>query len=260
MYIFYYCCSVAKSCLTSLQPHARQHSRRFLSPTISQSLPKFMSTNMNMLVMPSNHRILCRPLLLLPTISSSITLSSCLQSFPASGSLPMSQLFASSGQSIGALASASVLPVNMKDSFPLGLTGINTCFIYLNILYKYTHTRAHTYTHNIHIHTCIHTTHTYTHIYTHTRIHINVYTHVYTQYIYKHIYIYITIHTHIYTQYIYIHTEIYTRTQIYTHTEIHTYTHIYAHTHVYIYIYVAFTVNCYFVNIFLIGQEPLIGE
>ena len=59
-----------------------------------------------------------------PTISSSvITFSSCLQSFPASGSFPMSQFFASSGQSIGVSASASVLPMNIQDWFPLVLTG-----------------------------------------------------------------------------------------------------------------------------------------
>ena len=50
--------------------------------------------------------------------------SSCLQSFPASGSFPMSQLFSSGGQSTGASASASVLPVNIQDWFPLGLTGL----------------------------------------------------------------------------------------------------------------------------------------
>ena len=58
-----------------------------------------------------------------PTISSSVTLFSfCLQSFPALGSFPVSQLFASGGQSIG--ASASVLPVNIQGWFPLGLTGL----------------------------------------------------------------------------------------------------------------------------------------
>ena len=61
-----------------------------------------------------------------PTISSSVVpFSSCLQSFPTSGSFPMSQLFASSGQSIGASASASVLPMNIQDWFPLGGTGLN---------------------------------------------------------------------------------------------------------------------------------------
>ena len=58
------------------------------------------------------------------TISSSVTrFSFCLQSFPASGSFPMSQLFLSGGQSSGALASASVLPVNIQNWFPLGWTG-----------------------------------------------------------------------------------------------------------------------------------------
>ena len=59
-----------------------------------------------------------------PTISSSvIPLSSCPQSFPASGSSQMSQLFASGGQSIGVPASVSVLPMNIQDWFPFGWTG-----------------------------------------------------------------------------------------------------------------------------------------
>ena len=59
-----------------------------------------------------------------PTISSSvIPFSSCLQSFPASGSFPMSYFFISDGQSIGVSASASVLPMNIQDWFPLGWTG-----------------------------------------------------------------------------------------------------------------------------------------
>ena len=59
-----------------------------------------------------------------PTISSSvIPFSSCLQSFPASGSFQMSQLFASGGQRIGVSASTSVLPMNTKDWSPLGWTG-----------------------------------------------------------------------------------------------------------------------------------------
>ena len=58
------------------------------------------------------------------TISSSvIPFSSCLQSFPASGFFLMSQFFASGGQSIGISASASVLPMNIQDWFPLGWTG-----------------------------------------------------------------------------------------------------------------------------------------
>ena len=63
------------------------------------------------LVMPSNHLILCCPF------------SSHLQSFPASGSFPMSPFFASGGQSIRVSASASVLPMNIQDWFPLGWTG-----------------------------------------------------------------------------------------------------------------------------------------
>ena len=60
-----------------------------------------------------------------PTISSSITpFSSCLQSFPASGSSQMSQFFASGGQSIGVSASASALPMNIQDWFSLGLSGL----------------------------------------------------------------------------------------------------------------------------------------
>ena len=88
---------------------ARQAS---LSFTISQSLLKLMSTES---VMPSNHLILYHP-----------TFSSCPQSFPASGSFPMGQLFASGGQSIGASASASasVLPVNIQGWFPLGSTDL----------------------------------------------------------------------------------------------------------------------------------------
>ena len=58
------------------------------------------------------------------TISSSVVpFSSCLQSFPASGSFPMSQFFTSGGQSIGISASTSVLPMNIQDWFPLGWTG-----------------------------------------------------------------------------------------------------------------------------------------
>ena len=57
-----------------------------------------------------------------PTISFSVVpISSCPQSFPASGSFQMSQFFASGGQSIGASALASVLPMNIPDWFPLGL-------------------------------------------------------------------------------------------------------------------------------------------
>ena len=60
-----------------------------------------------------------------PTILSSVTpFSSCLQSFPESGSFSTSWLFASGGQSIGASASATILPMNIQCSFPLGSTGL----------------------------------------------------------------------------------------------------------------------------------------
>ena len=60
----------------------------------------------------SNHLILCHPLLLLPSI------------FPSTRIFPVSQFFTSGGQSIGASASASVLPMTIQDWFPLGLTGL----------------------------------------------------------------------------------------------------------------------------------------
>jgi len=62
-----------------------------------------------------------------PTISSSVVPFSCLQSFPESGAFQMSQFFASGDQSIGISASASVLPMNIQDWFPLG----QTCWISL---------------------------------------------------------------------------------------------------------------------------------
>ena len=62
-----------------------------------------------------------------PTISSSVVpFFSCLLSFSASGSFPVSQFFTLGGQSIGALASASVLPIIIQDWFPLGQTGLNS--------------------------------------------------------------------------------------------------------------------------------------
>ena len=60
----------------------------------------------------------------LPISSSVAPYSAFSQSFPASGSFPMSRLFASGGQSIGASTSASVLPMNIQGLFPLGLTGL----------------------------------------------------------------------------------------------------------------------------------------
>ena len=86
----------------SWRHHGLQHSL----PPLSWSLLRFMSTES---VMPSNHLILCRPLLL--------------PSFPAPGSFQMSLLFTSGGQSIGVSASASVLPMNTQDWSPSGWTG-----------------------------------------------------------------------------------------------------------------------------------------
>ena len=79
-----------------------------LSITNSQSLLKLMSIE---LVMLSNDLILCHPLLLLPSI------------FPSIRSFPVSHFFASGGQSIGISTSASALPMNIQDWFPLGWTG-----------------------------------------------------------------------------------------------------------------------------------------
>ena len=62
-----------------------------------------------------------------PSYPLSSPFSSCLQSFPISGSFPVSWLFISGGWSIGASASASVLPMNIQDWFPLGLTGLSPC-------------------------------------------------------------------------------------------------------------------------------------
>ena len=59
-----------------------------------------------------------------PTISSSVVPFSCLQAFPASGAFQMSQFFTSGGQSSGFSASTSVLPMNIQDWFPWGLTGL----------------------------------------------------------------------------------------------------------------------------------------
>ena len=93
-----FCCSVAQLYLTVLWPHGLQHARLPCSS---------LSSGVCLNSCPSSQW--CHP-----TISSSvIPFSSCSQSFSASGSLPMSQLLASGGQSIG--ASASVLPMNLQE-------------------------------------------------------------------------------------------------------------------------------------------------
>ena len=83
-------------------------------------------------VMPSNHLILCRPLLLLPS------------TFPSrkTDSLPVSQFFALGVQSIGALASASVLPINIQDWFPLGLTGLISLYMTFKSLLQHHGSKA----------------------------------------------------------------------------------------------------------------------
>ena len=99
--------SVGQSCMT-LWPHELQHTR----PSCPSPTPRAYSNSC-----PLSRWYH-------PTISSSdIPFSSCPQSFSASGSFPMSQLFASGGHSIGVSASTSVLPLNTQDWSPLGWTG-----------------------------------------------------------------------------------------------------------------------------------------
>ena len=98
--------SVTQSCLT-LQPHGLQHAKpHWSSPTpgaCSNSCPLSWW---------------CHPTIL-PSV---VPFFSCLQSFPASGSFSMNQLFTTSGQSIGVSASTSLLPMNIQDWFPLART------------------------------------------------------------------------------------------------------------------------------------------
>ena len=95
------CCSVAQSCLTLCDPRLVAALQALLSSTVSQSLLKLISTEQ----------------MIHPIISFSVSpFSSCSQSFSASGSFPLSWLFSSGGQRIG--ASASVLPMNIQGLFP----------------------------------------------------------------------------------------------------------------------------------------------
>ena len=98
-------CSVVSD---SLWPHGLQHAR----PPCPSPTPAVCSNSC-----PSSRW--CHPII----SSSVIPFSSCPQSFPAAGSFPLSQFFASGDQSIGASATASVLPMNIQDWFPLGWTG-----------------------------------------------------------------------------------------------------------------------------------------
>ena len=97
-------CSVMSD---SLRPHGGQHTR----PPCPSPTPGVYSNSC-----PLSRW--CHP-----AISSSVVPFSCLQSFPASGSFQMSQFFTSGGQNIGVSASASALPRNIQDWFPLGWTG-----------------------------------------------------------------------------------------------------------------------------------------
>ena len=99
--------SVTQSCLT-LWPHGLQHARLPCPSPIPKAYSNSYASSQ-----------WCHP-----TISSSVHhFSFCLQSFPAPESFPISQFFPSGGQSIGALALASVLPMNIQDWFPLGFSG-----------------------------------------------------------------------------------------------------------------------------------------
>ena len=99
--------SVAQSCLTLCDPMDCSTPGLL----VHHQLPELAQTHVHRVVMPSSHLILCQPLLLLPS------------TFPRIWSFPMSQFFEPGGQSIGVSASASVLPMNIQDWFPLGWTG-----------------------------------------------------------------------------------------------------------------------------------------
>ena len=110
------CAITSEKCCHFSSVQSLSHVQLFATPwtavrqaflSISRSLLRLMSIE---LVMPSNHLILC-------------PFSSCLQSFPASGSFQMSQFFTSGSQSIGVSASASGLAKNIQDWFLLGWTG-----------------------------------------------------------------------------------------------------------------------------------------
>ena len=103
------CCSVAKSCPILCNPMDCS------TPgfPVFHNLLEFANLTSIESVKPYNHLILCCPLL-------------PLQCFPASSSFPMSWLFVSGGENIGASASATVLPINTQGWFPLGLTGLTS--------------------------------------------------------------------------------------------------------------------------------------
>ena len=103
--IIQFSCSVVSN---SLRPHGLHHPRLSRPSQTPRACSKACQSNL------WSH----------PIISSSVVPFFCLQSFPASGCFPLSQFFASGGQSVGASASASILPMNIQDWFPLELTGL----------------------------------------------------------------------------------------------------------------------------------------
>ena len=115
--------SVTQSCLT-----LRSHGLQQVRPPCPSPTPRTYSNTCPL--SRSCH----------PTISSSgVSFSSHLQSFPASGSFQMGQLFASGGQSIGVSASASVFPINTQDWSPSGWTGWISLQSSMNKSYKFCH-------------------------------------------------------------------------------------------------------------------------
>ena len=100
--------SVAQSCPTLCDPI----NCSMPGLPVHHQLPEFTQTHVHQVSAAINHLILCHPLLLLPSI------------FPASGFFLMSQFFTSGGQRTGVSASASVIPMNIQDWFPLGWTGL----------------------------------------------------------------------------------------------------------------------------------------
>ena len=102
-----FCRLAPKSCWTLLQPHGLQHTRL---PCPSPSPRAYSNSCPSSDAIQPSHPV--------------FPFSSCLQSFPASRSFPISQFFASGGQSTRASASAAVLPMDIQGSFPLGLAGL----------------------------------------------------------------------------------------------------------------------------------------
>ena len=127
-------CSVAQLCPTLMRPYGLQHTR------LPCPLPPPGACSNSSPLSQWCH----------PTISFSvIPFSSRLQSFPATGSFPMSQFFASGGQSIGDSASASVLPMNIQDWFPLGVTDLLAVQGTLKSLLQHHSSKASIFQHSI---------------------------------------------------------------------------------------------------------------